>query len=119
MNEEIIFIDDDEHIAELFAMTLSASGHTTLPLSGEVDVERYFSNIGENLKVVIADKNMPVIGGAEIVRRFEKSSKAGNLKYIIISGDEELENDDISDMVHFVKKPFKKEALFSIIEDVL
>ncbi|MFG1499240.1 response regulator [Halobacteriovorax sp. XZX-3] len=119
MNEEILFIDDDENIAELFALTLSQGGHETLALSGEVDVEHYFENISDNLKIVIADKNMPVINGAEVVRRFESSPKAGTLKYIIISGDEELDNDELQGKVHFIKKPFKKETLFSVIEDII
>lgn len=118
MNEEIVFIDDDENIAELFAMTLTAKGHKTLPISGEGEVDKYFNQASDKLKIVIADKNMPVISGAEIVRRFEQGPKAGSLNYIIISGDEELENDDISDLVHFIRKPFKKETLFSLIDQI-
>lgn len=119
MKEKIVFIDDDENIADLFAMTLSAGGHETKALSGEHDVEQYFHNISDELKIVIADKNMPVINGPEVVRRFESGPKAGKLEYIIISGDEELDSDDISQKVHFMRKPFKKEQLLSLIEEIL
>ncbi|MFC1650411.1 ATP-binding protein, partial [Candidatus Latescibacterota bacterium] len=84
-SKNILVIDDEENICEIFKDFLTLEGNTVTAIR---DGKRALSIFDPNLHdIVITDLNMPKISGLEIVKQIRKKSKKTTL--ILITGSTE------------------------------
>lgn len=101
----ILVIDDEPSVRSLLDRVLTAAGHqVTLVENGEEALQRLAQGAFE---LVIADKNLPGIGGIDVVRMAR--SQHPSLQAILITAyptpDDEQEAKRLG-VVAFVTKPF-------------
>jgi CheY-like chemotaxis protein len=112
---KILVADDDPGVAEVLELMLGQLGYeATVVNNGEEALDAFFSG---DYDLVISDVYMPGISGQEVARAV-KEAKA-EVPVILITGwGLQLDSSEMG-VDGMIAKPFKKEALSQMINDVL
>ena len=109
MKPLVLVVEDDRGICDLLKMSLGESGYRIkTALNGELALGETAS---EDPAVILLDLYMPVMDGAEFLRRYRARPRS-DAKVIVISGvtnDDGLAQQVVAD--EFIGKPFDIEAL--------
>jgi DNA-binding NtrC family response regulator len=111
MQKRIVIADDDPTMRSALGEALRSAGYDAISFPNSEEAERYLKSSGADL--VISDVRMPVLGGLELLKRFQ------NIPFIMISGfatvPEAVEAMKIG-AYDFVVKPFSYRELISLVE---
>lgn len=118
--KEILVIDDKMIITIIIKKILKEiEKYKVITLT---DSKNAYQKIDEIMPdMVITDINMPDVSGIDITKRLKNKEKYRNIKLIVVSSDyreeviTQLENYGID---AFLKKPFQKEQLIDMIDEV-
>ena len=112
---KILVADDDPGVAEVLELMLGQLGYEAMVVNnGEEALDAFFSG---DYDLVISDVYMPGISGQEVARAV-KEAKA-EVPVILITGwGLQLDSSEMG-VDGMIAKPFKKEALSQVINDVL
>ena len=123
---DIIVIDDEIALAELFSAQLSFAGHNVKEFSQSIKAIEYLRNLADLAKadsgqknaipdIVITDVRMPKVSGLEICKLVRKNFPTTQL--IVISGFAEDQSEfDTLQIEARLKKPFQLEDLVKTVE---
>ena len=78
MQKRIVIADDDPTMRSALGEALRSAGYDAISFPNSEEAERYLKSSGADL--VISDVRMPVLGGLELLKRFQ------NIPFIMISG---------------------------------
>lgn len=116
----VLVIDDDKAVCNVVTNVLKRFGFSVLLAnSGAQGLEVYGRN-RDSISVVLLDMTMPGMSGVETLRQLQELQI--NIPVILTSG---LSENDISDqmegseIVHFLKKPYKPQKLVNIVSKAL
>ncbi|QDU51028.1 Blue-light-activated protein [Gimesia panareensis] len=116
----VLVIDDDQAVCNVVTNVLKRFGFSVLLAnSGSQGIEVFERN-RDSISVVLLDMTMPGMSGVETLRQLQ--DKQINVPVILTSG---LSENDISDqmdsseIVHFLKKPYKPQKLVNIVSKAL
>lgn len=116
----VLVIDDDPAVCNVVNNVLKRFGFSVLLAnSGHQGLEVYERN-RDSISVVLLDMTMPGMSGVETLKQLQE--KQINVPVILTSG---LSENDISDqmegseIVHFLKKPYKPQKLVNIVSKAL
>jgi CheY-like chemotaxis protein len=116
----VLVIDDDKAVCNVVTNVLKRFGFSVLLAnSGAQGLEVYERN-RDSISVVLLDMTMPGMSGVETLRQLQELQI--NIPVILTSG---LSENDISDqmegseIVHFLKKPYKPQKLVNIVSKAL
>ena len=70
--ETILLVDDDAQIVEMTSQMLAALGYRVIPAASADDALRLFSDIPNNVDLVITDQTMPEMTGEMLIRRLRE-----------------------------------------------
>lgn len=119
-NERIIFIDDEEKIADMGKIILESLGYSVVKITDTEELIRLFETKNDNADLVIADYTMPKMTGLELSKKiYDINPKIG---FIIISGIKRLSEEDLKEYKNvkaFINKPFTKRELGLSLRKVL
>ena len=112
---KILVADDDPGVAEVLELMLGQLGYeATVVSNGEEALDAFFSG---DYDLVISDVYMPGMSGQEVARAV-KEAKA-EVPVILITGwGLQLDSSEMG-VDGMIAKPFKKEALSRLINNVL
>lgn len=79
----ILVVDDDGFVRDLLTVVLEAEGHEVRTAK---DGEEALPHLAVGLDVVVTDKNMPRLGGLELIGRVRSSGLS--VRSVLLSGDE-------------------------------
>lgn len=112
---KILVADDDPGVAEVLELMLGQLGYeATVVNNGEEALDAFFSG---DYDLVISDVCMPGMSGQEVARAV-KEAKAGVPVILITGWGLQLDSSEMG-VDGMIAKPFKKEALSQLINNVL
>jgi CheY-like chemotaxis protein len=112
---KILVADDDPGVAQVLELMLGQLGYeATVVNNGEEALDAFFSG---DYDLVISDVCMPGISGQEVARAV-KEARAGVPVILITGWGLQLDSSEM-DVDGMIAKPFKKEALSQLINNVL
>jgi len=111
----ILVIDDDPGVAQVLELMLDQLGfEVTVVNNGEEALDAFFSG---DYDLVISDVYMPGMSGQEVARAV-KEAKAGVPVILITGWGLQLDSSEMG-VDGMIAKPFKKETLSQLINNVL
>lgn len=116
----ILVIDDDKAVCNVVVSVLKRFGFSVLTAySGSEGVEVYLKHRGE-ISAVLLDMTMPGLSGVETFELLKE--KEIDIPVILTSGMSETDISEQmqgSEIVHFLKKPYKPQKLVNVISKAL
>ena len=117
-NETILFVDDEDYLAEVGREMLEDYGYTVDAATDPVAALALFTQNPERYDLLISDYTMPGMKGNELVQKIQKIRSG--LPVILCSGTrletDELEGCRISELL---LKPFDMDDLLATVRQVL
>ncbi|PSQ42157.1 HoxA transcriptional regulator [Halobacteriales archaeon SW_7_68_16] len=109
---EVLIVDDERRLADLFGAWLESERPTTVAYDGKSALEA----MGESVEVALLDRRMPGMSGDEVLGRIREAGYDAQV-IMIPAVDPDF---DIIDMGFddYLVKPVSRDELFDIIEDV-
>jgi len=116
--KEILVIDDDPDILNLFSDFLKREGFTTTSYLDPLAALREIRASPQRYSLVITDIRMPGISGLEIIKKVCQINQ--EIKVILISAFE-LDGDNLKGIKYedFIKKPVHLHSLAETIDKIL
>ena len=118
--ESILVVDDEDQIRELTKKTLETHGYRVITANDGEDAIALYKQNREEIKLVLMDMMMPVMGGSASIRELRKVNP--DIKIIGVSGL--TEKDKLAEVAHinanaFLTKPYTAEKLLKNIYVIL
>jgi len=116
----ILFVDDDEGIADVGCRVLGKLGYDALVASSGVEALKLFVENQDKIDLVILDMIMPVMSGGEVFDRLKELNP--NVKVLLSSGyslDGPAKEIMERGCDAFIQKPFDRETLSRQVYDLL
>jgi CheY-like chemotaxis protein len=82
----IMLIDDDEDIRQIVSLVLGGEGYSTVDATDGAEALALLNN-GEHPPLIFLDMMMPVLNGAEFLRRVKADAKLADIPIVVMSGD--------------------------------
>ena len=116
--KEILLIDDDPDVLNLFSEFLKREGFRTASYLDPLVALREIRGSPQKYSLVITDIRMPGISGLEIIKKVCQINQ--DIKVILISAFE-LDGDNLKGIKYedFIKKPVHLHSLAETIEKIL
>jgi two-component system, chemotaxis family, chemotaxis protein CheY len=119
----ILVVDDSEIIRSMITRTI---GMTGAPIGGifQAGNGRDALDVMENnwIDLVLADLNMPVMGGAAMIEKMHGDNVLSRIPVVIVSAEgseTKKENMLQSGVMDFIHKPFTPEKIRGVIRNIL
>ncbi len=119
----ILIVDDSSTVRAVIVKTLGMAGVETGTLHEAADGAAALQSLEEHwIDLVLADLNMPGMGGMELVTRMKENDSLSDIPVLIVSTEgsktrvEELRRQGIAG---FLRKPFTPESLKSAVESAI
>jgi len=119
-----MLVDDESSILDLTERYLEKMGFLNITpcLGGQVALEKY-RNINNSFDIIISDLNMPEMNGVEFLRHLSEEGYDGGI--ILLSGEDKRILEVAKDLakardlnvIGYISKPFKRDALESLLAD--
>jgi CheY-like chemotaxis protein len=118
--ERILFVDDEESIADMTGQMLKRLGYTVTVKTSSMDTLETFRAQPDNFDLIISDMSMPGITGDKLAK--ELQTVRPNIPIILCTGYSERINDEKAKSIGvraLVMKPIVKNELAKTIRKVL
>jgi len=121
VSKKVLVVDDSPTVRSLHSYILKANGYDVETASNGVEaIEKLY--VTPDVKIVVADINMPKMDGIEFVRTIRQNEAYRDLPVIIVSS--EGENDDIQKGMEaganiYMVKPTQPEKLVVFVKMLL
>jgi PAS domain S-box-containing protein len=119
-SEKILYVDDEELVAEMAQEMLESLGYTVSSRTSSVEALRVFKATPDLFDLVITDQTMPNMTGIELAAEIRKIRSA--IPVVLCTGFSEtilLEKAKSSGIREIILKPFIKQEFSDIIRKVL
>lgn len=116
----ILIVDDEEYIRDLIKEVLSSQGHEFHLADGGAAALELLRKKPVDLAIV--DRNMPGMGGIELVQLIRQNPKTKGLKVLMCTGasvTKEIEEAFAAGADDYVMKPLNFPALLATVAKVL
>jgi CheY-like chemotaxis protein len=114
----IMIVDDFETNLIVIESALVNAGYKVLKAKSGEDALKQAMNTKDSIDLIVADYNMPVMNGAELVSRIKKLPKYTKTPVIMLSSDESTEKRALAKeagAVGWMKKPFVIDKFLKIV----
>jgi len=118
--KKVLVVDDEIHIVHVVAIKLRNNGYEVI--SAENGADAFELTCSENPDIIVADVQMPVMNGLELVEKIRKCESTKDIPVILLTArtfaieDEQKQKLQIS---LCLSKPFSPRELLKDIEDIL
>ena len=116
----LLVVDDEPAIRVSLRRMLVRHGYQIIEAESGIDALAQFAVHRDRIALVLTDVFMPGMSGQELARRLTELS--AELPVVFMSGytaDEVVRRGLMHASTHFVQKPFERQALVALLEDVL
>ncbi len=119
-HERILFIDDEEMLAEMGKIMLERLGYKVTVRSSSMEALATFQNQPDQFDAVITDQTMPGLTGVELARKMLRIRP--NIPIILCTGYSNLVNEEQAKVIGikgFIMKPMTKKDIAQLLRAVL
>ncbi|MBA3030111.1 MAG: response regulator [Desulfobacteraceae bacterium] len=119
-NERILFVDDEESIAEMAGEMLEKLGYEVISLQNSMEALDIFQKQHAKFNLVVTDLTMPFMSGEELAK--EILSIRSDMPIIMCTGFSEVVSPEKAKKIgvkEYIMKPFLHEELAATIRKVL
>jgi len=119
-NEHILFVDDEESLADMGSQILKSQGYEVTTRTSSIEALELFKAHPERFDLIITDMNMPNMTGTELAA--EIINIRHDIPVILCTGYSAGVNDKKAGEMGikaFITKPILKRELSKIIREVL
>jgi len=115
----ILLVDDEELVRDVASGLLTSLGYEVITAeNGKIGVE-LFAEFRDKINIIILDMIMPVMGGAEAVKKIREIDS--NVPIIIASGfskEKDIESLNEQNISGFIQKPFRVAEINKLINNI-
>jgi two-component system cell cycle sensor histidine kinase/response regulator CckA len=118
--ETVLLVEDEDSVRALAAKILRSNGYVVLEASNGKQAIEQLENELDQIKLVITDVVMPVMGGRQLVEHLHKQRP--EIKILFMSGyteDSVVRHGILSSAADFLQKPFTALSLTKKVRDSL
>lgn len=118
----ILVVDDFSSIREFVCETLQRKGYQTVGASNEKDALAKLADNNLNIDLVLSDYNMPDGTGYELLTKIKKNPNVASVPVVFLtteSDPEKMRKAREAGLNAWIKKPYRAETFFSIIEKAI
>jgi two-component system cell cycle sensor histidine kinase/response regulator CckA len=118
--ELVLVVDDEVSIRNMSATMLSRQGYRVLTAGDGAEAIALFAPRSKEISLVITDLSMPNLDGAAlagVIRRINPEVKIIAVSGLAASGQGETPTQNFTE--NFLFKPFRREALLTMVDEVL
>ncbi len=117
--ESILVVEDEEELLDITKKILEKHGYKVITANNGEEAIALYSQHKEEIKVVLIDVMMPVMGGSASIQEIRKINP--EVKIIAVSGLIEKDKlTEVADLTNaFLSKPYAIEKLLQTIHEVL
>jgi two-component system chemotaxis response regulator CheY len=119
----ILVVDDSQIVRAVIAKSLEVAGVPVRMLhQASNGAEALQILVSHSVDLVLADINMPVMGGVEMVERMSRDDHLWSIPVVIVSTEgsatrmEELQSKGVR---AYLRKPFRPESIRAVVEEVI
>jgi two-component system response regulator VicR len=113
----ILFVDDDFAVAEVTRMVLEHEGYTVmLAANGE---DAFHAAESERPDLLITDYMMPIVNGAELVRRMRAQPSLRDIPIIMVTANATTEISGTAECARVLHKPITVDQLLEAIRALI
>ena len=118
VTKEILIIDDDQDILNLFDDFLSKEGYKVTPYLDPVKALKDILASPQRYSLIVTDIRMPGMSGLELTKRVYEINQS--IKIILMSAFE-IDGDDLKELGYekFINKPVHMHAIAETIDKIL
>ena len=119
-NERILFVDDEESIAEMAGEMLEKLGYEVIPLQNSMEALDMFEKQHAKFNLVVTDLTMPYLSGEELAKEILRIRS--DMPIIMCTGFSEVVSPEKAKKLgvkEYIMKPFLHEELAATIRKVL
>ena len=119
-SEQVLVIDDEEHVSEIIAAMLKDLGYKVTVVNSGADALEELKNHPKKYDAVVLDMNMPKMGGKETFIRLKEAHP--DLRVLISTGygDASIAARPLQEAIDgFLQKPYQLEELSKAMRHVL
>jgi two-component system alkaline phosphatase synthesis response regulator PhoP len=118
--KKVLVVDDEVHIVQVVAIKLRNNGYDPI-VAGDGE-EAFGLACRENPDIIIADYQMPVMTGLELIEKLRANEKTQNIPVILLTARSFAIDDSRQQQLRIsqcITKPFSPKELLRIIEDIV
>lgn len=113
--QRVFIVDDSADIRELFILLAELNGFTLDTAKNGKEALEKLADLDKEPTVVFVDLSMPIMGGAEFVRRFRDSGRGSSARIVIFSAREKESIPDPGRSLNWLAKPFNLTDVLKMI----
>ena len=123
MGLNILVVDDSQTVRAIIAKTLQIAGVPVAQLHQAANGREALDILADNrIDLILADINMPVMGGAEMIEKMAEDGLLQTIPVVIVSTEgsatriEQLKRKGVS---AYIRKPFTPERIRNVVEAII
>ncbi len=118
--KKVLVVDDEVHIVHVVAIKLRNNGYE--PITAGNGAEAYELACTESPDIIIADYQMPVMSGVELLEHLRENQNTKDIPFILLTARNfaiDIERQQQLQISQCITKPFSPKELLRTIEDIL
>ncbi len=116
----ILIVDDEEAVAWIVAHFLRKAGHTPMVAA---DGETALREAHAQPDLILLDLGLPVLSGAEVLRRLKRTPDTAPIPVVIVSGEPDaaavVRDSGVHAVAAILRKPVNCQELCDVVDTVL
>jgi DNA-binding NtrC family response regulator len=114
----ILFVDDDRSVREMVVPILTEEGYRVLSAGNGAEALELLSLHQGEVCLILTDRVMPVMDGTALLKALDE--RGADLPVILMSGEVDFGERNLPPAATaFLRKPFRLEKLFAVIDGAL
>ncbi len=119
-SERILFVDDEEMLAQMGKVVLERCGYRVTTKPQSLEALELFQNQSDEFDLVITDQTMPGITGLDLAQKMKHIRP--DIPIILCTGFSAMVNEEVTKaqgISGYIEKPYENSVLISIVRKVL
>lgn len=122
MKKTILVVDDFASIRNFVCETLQRKGYNTIGAANGDEAYTILNEKADTVNLVLTDYNMPDCTGFDLLQKIKSNAKTSNVPVIFLTTElspDKMKKAREAGLDAWIKKPYRSEAFFAEIENVI
>ncbi|HEY3405764.1 MAG TPA: response regulator [Ohtaekwangia sp.] len=122
MSKRILVVDDFATIRSFVRATLERRGYHTMGAANGTEAYKIITDETDGISLILTDYNMPDGTGFDLLKKIKSNPGTNDLPVIFLTTESNIQKIEAAKeagLFAWIKKPYRSEAFFEIIERAL